>query len=181
MSFKLHVQLALYWSLAIDPGFQDLHWPILTPHTIIKCIYILFHSPGYHWISSQDTINGPFFFFLSPGRHHGKSLLVITTGRLFSFCKNKRSRRDLSLHPEQVLVRKEVGHNENKEFLSFSTRAGKSAAEDEAVHVAGWSLLDWDFSSWIEAKGKEEREGERERQSKRHHCAVGGTSLKGID
>lgn len=97
---------------------------------------------------------------------------------IISFCRNKRSHRDLSLHPEQVLVRKEVGHNEDKEFLSFSTRAGKSAAEDEAVH---WSLLDWDFSSWIEAKGKEGREGERGRQSKRHHCAVGGTSLKGID
>lgn len=99
--------------------------------------------------------------------------MVITTGRLFSFCKNKRSRRDLSLHPEQVLVRKEVGHNENKEFLSFSTRAGKSAAEDEAVHVAGWSLLDWDFSSWIEAKGKEERDREREAEQEASLCSWG--------
>lgn len=46
------------------------------------------------------------------------------TGRLFSFCKNKRSHWDLSLYPEQVLVRKEVGHNEHKEFLCFAQELG---------------------------------------------------------
>lgn len=45
-------------------------------------------------------------------------------GRLFSFCENKRIHRDLSLHPEQVLVGKEVGHSEHKEFLSFVQELG---------------------------------------------------------
>ena len=43
----------------------------------------------------------------------------------------------------------------------FCTRAGKSAAEDEAIHLAGWSLLDQDFSIRKEAKDK----GEIERES----------------
>ena len=179
------LQAACTTGPVLEPGYRPwIPRPTLTHFNPSHYNQVHLYPVPLSWVS-LNLIPGhnqcSIFFFLSPGRHHGKSLLVIMTGRLFSFCKNKRSRRDLSLHPEQVLVRKEVGHNEDKEFLSFSTRAGKAAAEDEAVHVAGWSLLDWDFSSWIEAKGKEKREGERERQSKRYHCAVGGTSLKGID
>ena len=103
------------------------------------------------------------------------------TGRLFSFCKNKRIHRDLGFHPEQVLIRKEVGHNEHKEFLSFVQELGSQQLRmKQSMWLVGlyWT---WDFSSRIDAKSKEGREGERERQIERYHCAVGGTPLKGID
>lgn len=120
------LQAACATGPVLEPGYRPwIPRPTLTRfnpsysnNTIIKCFYILFHSPGYLWISSQDTV---FHFFFSPRK---VPWVVTMTGRLFSFCKNKRIHRDLGFHPEQVLIRKEVGHNEHKEFLSFVQELG---------------------------------------------------------
>lgn len=138
--------------------------PLRPPHSQITILTTAFTS----WIS-LNLIPGHshcffFSFFFIPGRCHGKSVLVkqTMTGRLFSFCENKRSHWDKP-PPWTGPSKKGSGSQWIQGVPVFCARAGKSAAEGEAIHLAGWSLLDQDFSCWKEAKGKGEKERERHR------------------
>lgn len=91
------LQAACATGPVLEPGYRPwIPRPTLTRfnpsysnNTIIKCFYILFHSPGYLWISSQDTV---FHFFFSPLEGAmGKVYWWLWQGDYFPFAKTKES------------------------------------------------------------------------------------------
>lgn len=134
--------------------------PLRPPHSQITILTTAFTS----WIS-LNLIPGHshcffFLFFSYLGGAMGKAYWSsrLWQGDYFPFVKTREA-TETSLHPEQVPVRKEVGHNEYKEFLCFAQELGNQQLR---VKQSIWLVGPY----WIRIShvGKRQRARERKRE-----------------